>query len=105
LMHQQLTDQVKSEVFQSFSNYQESRQRMDVYEKAEQQAAENYRIVKDKHTNSLATTTDLLDADIDRLQAELNLRFSKADMLAAYCKLLQVSGQLDVPTIEALNAN
>ena len=105
LMHEQLTDQVKSEVFHSFSNYQESQQRMDVYKKAEQQAAENYRIVKDKHTNSLATTTDLLDADIDRLQAELNLRFSKADVLAAYCKLLQVSGQLDTPTIEALDAN
>jgi len=105
LMHEQLTDQVKSEVFHSFSNYQESRQRMDVYEKAEQQATENYRIVKDKHTNSLATTTDLLDADIDRLQAELNLRFSKADVLAAYCQLLKVSGQLNVPAIEALHAN
>jgi len=105
LLHDQLTDQVKSEVFHSYSDYQESQQRMDVYEKAEQQAKENYRIVKDKHINSLATTTDLLDADIDRLQSELNLRFSKADVLLAYCKLMEVSGQLDVTTVQSLHTN
>jgi len=105
LMHQQLTDKVKSEVFQSFSNYMESQQRMDVYKKAEQQAKENYRIVKDKHQNSLATTTDLLDADVDLLQSELNLRFSKADVLLAYCKLLEVSGQLDDKSMQLLHAN
>jgi len=104
-MHAQLEDQVKSEVFQSFSNYQESQQRMDVYKKAEQQAKENYRIVKDKHENSLATTTDLLDADVDLLQSELNLRFSKADVLLAYCKLLEVSGQLDAKSVQLIHAN
>ncbi len=105
LKHEQVTDQVKSEVFHSFSNYQESLQRINVYKKAEQQAKENYRIVKDKHNNSLATTTDLLDADVDQLQAELNLRFSEADVLLAYCKLLEVSGQLDVSAIQTLTAN
>lgn len=104
-LRNQLTDQVKSEVFRSVSNYEESRQRLDVYVKAEVQAKENYRIVKDKHTNSLATTTDLLDADIDRLQAELNLRFSKADVLLAYCKLLEVSGQLDPVSAQNLGSN
>ncbi len=100
LMQQQLTDKVKSEVFHSYSDYIESLQRMEVYEKANQQANENYRITKDKHDNSLATTTDLLDADVDRFQAELNLKFSKADAFFAYCKLLEVSGQLEVSTVE-----
>lgn len=102
LKHEQLTDQVKSEVFHSYSDYQESLQRMEVYEKAEVLAKENYRITKNKHSNSLATTTDLLDADIDLFQAELNLRFSKADALLAYCKLLEVSGQLNLSTIQGI---
>lgn len=105
LMHDQLTDKVKSEVYHSFSDYQESMERMVVYEKAEKQAKENYRITKDKHENSLATTTDLLDADIDQLKAVLNLRFSKVDVMLAYCKLLQVTGQLNEQSIEILNVN
>lgn len=104
LMHEQLTDQVKSEVFQSFSDYLESLQRMEVYAKAEQQAKENYRITKNKHDNSLATTTDLLDADVDQFQAELNLRFSKVDALLAYCRLLEVSGQLEATSVQSFTA-
>ncbi len=102
LMEEQLTDQVKREVFKSLSDYRESLLRMDVYKTAEKQAKENYRITKNKHDNNLATTTDLLDADVDLLQAELNLRFSKADALSAYCKLLEVSGQLEESTIQSL---
>lgn len=100
LMRAQLSDQVKSQVFKSFSDYQESVQRMAVYEKAKQQAEENYRIVKNKHQNSLATTTELLDADIDQFQARLNLKYSQVDAIMAYCKLLQVSGQLDAQKID-----
>lgn len=103
LMHDQLSDKVKSEVFKSFSDYEESVQRITVYEKARQQSAENYRITKNKHTNNLATTTELLDADIERFRAELNLKYAKADAILAYCKLLQVSGSLaDQESIDQL---
>ncbi len=104
-MHGQMVDKVKSEVYHSLNDYMLSIQRIQVYENAEKLANENYRITKDKHDNSLATTTDLLDADIEKFQAELNLRFSEVDAMYTYCKLLQVTGQLDEHSIENLSIN
>lgn len=102
LRQEQLTDKIKSEVFQSFSDYIESKERISVYKKANDQASENFRIVNNKHKNSLATTTELLDADVDQFQAKLNLKFAEVDAFIAYCKLLQVSGQLDLTSINHL---
>jgi outer membrane protein TolC len=50
--------------------------------------------VKNKFDNSLATTTDLLDADIAQLQARLSYTLSRADAFVAYHKLLQTAGLL-----------
>ena len=68
--------------------------KIDVYEKAIDQATENYKITKNKYDNSLVTTTELLDADVAQLQAKLNHAFAKADALVAYNKLLQSAGLL-----------
>lgn len=104
LMHEQLTDKIKSEVYKTFSNYQEQLQRIVVYETAKKQASENYRIVKNKHNNNLVTTTELLDADVEQFQAELNLEYAKVDAILAYCKLLQVTGQLEETKIYQVTA-
>jgi outer membrane protein TolC len=50
-----------------------AQKKMQVYQKAIDQATENYRITKNKYDNSLATTTDLLDANVAQLLARLNL--------------------------------
>jgi outer membrane protein TolC len=57
-----------------------------------EQATENYKIVLNKYNNSLATATDLLDADVARLQARMSFVFSQADTVVAYNKLLQSTG-------------
>jgi len=90
-----LADQIKYEVHEAYLGYLLALKKIDSYNKAVGQAAENYKIVKNKYDNTLATTTDLLDADIARLQTKLNHAFSKADAAAAYSKLLRVCGQLD----------
>lgn len=90
-----LTDGIHLDVVQSYENYLLSRKKMDTYIKAIEQSEENYRITKNKHDNNLATTTDLLDADVANLQAHLNYTFARADALVAYNKLLQASGILD----------
>ena len=87
-----LSDRVRLEVMQAYENYLLSYRKIDVYEKAVEQANENYRITKNKHDNSLVTTTDLLEADVAQLQAKLNYSFSKADALVAYKKLQQTAG-------------
>lgn len=87
-----LNDQVKLQVNKSYLDLLSSQKKVNVNGKAVEQANENYRITKNKYNNSLATTTDLLDADVAQLQAKLNYVFSKADAVVAYNKLLQVAG-------------
>ena len=93
-----LADEIQLEINQAYQNYLLSQKKIEVYDKAIAQAEENYRIVKNKFSNALATTTDLLDADVAQLQARLNSAFSKADASVAYNKLLQTAGLLDNKT-------
>jgi outer membrane protein len=89
-----LSDQIRIQVNQAYENYLSSRKKIDVYANAVEQATENYRIVKNKQINNLATTTDLLDADVAQLQARLNYAFAKSDAVVAYKKLQQAAGSL-----------
>lgn len=89
-----LSDAIRLQINQAYQNYLLSQKKIEVYNKAVEQAAENYRITKNKYDNSLVTTTDLLDADVAQLQAKLNYAFAKADAVGAYSKLLQVAGLL-----------
>lgn len=89
-----LTDQIKVEVQEAQENYALSQKQYKVYQEAVTQAGENYRIVKDKYDNGLSDTNDLLEADVQDLQAKLNEAFSKADIAQSYYELLNASGKL-----------
>jgi outer membrane protein TolC len=90
----QMTEQIKEETFQAQQNYTLSLKQSLVYEKAVEQASENYRIVKDKYDNSLSDTNDLLEADYQQLQAKINQALSKADVAQKYYELQFASGKL-----------
>lgn len=90
-----LSDGIRLQTAQAYQNYLSSQKKIDVYAKAVEQATENYRIVKNKYDNSLATTTDLLDADVAQLQAKLNYAFAQADATVAYNNLQQTAGTLN----------
>jgi outer membrane protein TolC len=92
---EQLTDVIRLQVNQAYQNYLSSQKKIDVYNTAVAQATENYRIVKNKYDNGLATVTDLLDADVAQLQAKLNQAFAASDATVAYNKLLQTAGLLN----------
>lgn len=92
---QMLNDNIRLQINQAYQGYLLSRKKMEVYQKAVEQAAENYRITKNKYDNALATTTDLLDADVAGLQTKLNLSNAAADAVVAYNKLLQTAGILN----------
>jgi outer membrane protein len=89
-----LTDAIRLQINQAYQNYLSSQKKIEVFEKAVEQAAENYRIIKNKYANSLATTTELLDADVAQLQARMNYAFAHSDAVVAYDKLLQSAGLL-----------
>jgi len=89
-----LSDRIRLETTQAYQNYLLSLKKIEVYKKAVDQANENYRITKNKYNVRIVTTTDLLEADVAQLQAQLNSVLSRADALVAYKKLQQTAGVL-----------
>jgi len=89
-----MDDYIKLDVSKSYLNLLSMRKKIDVSAKAVEQAEENYHIVKNKFDNSLATATDVLDANVAKLQATLSYTLSRAEAFVAYHKLLQTSGLL-----------
>ncbi len=89
-----LDDNIRLQVNKNYFALLSSRKKIEVYFKAVDQATENFRIVKNKFDNSLASTSDLLDADLAKLQATLSYTLARADAFVAYNKLLQTTGVL-----------
>lgn len=89
-----LEDNITIQVSKAYLTLMNNRRKIEVNEMALEQAKENYRIVKNKFDNSLATTTELLDADVAHFQANLKYTLSRADAFVAYTHLLQTTGML-----------
>ena len=90
-----LNDAIRLQINQAYQNVVLSQKKIDVYQKAIEQATENYKITKNKYDNTLVTTTELLEAEVAELQAKLNYAFANADAMVAYNKLLQSAGVLN----------
>ncbi|RIV41954.1 TolC family protein [Flagellimonas pelagia] len=88
------TDKVKVQVENANQEYELALKTHNMYLKSEEQAKENYRIVKDKYDNGLADTNDLLDADVQQLQARIQLAYAEANITQRYYELLTAKGQL-----------
>ena len=78
-----MNDNIQMQVSKNYLALISNRKKIEVYAKAAEQANENYRIVKNKFDNNLATTSDLLDADVAKLQANLSYTLAKADAFVA----------------------
>jgi outer membrane protein len=89
-----LDEKIRLQVSKAYEDYILSLKKTEVYESAITQALENYRITNNKYNNGLATLTDLLDADLARLKAQLNKANSAADVTVAYANLQQSAGVL-----------
>lgn len=90
-----LADNIHLSINRAYQDYLVNQKKIDMYQKAIDQSEENYKIVKNKQENNLATTTDLLEADVANVQAKLNRAFAKADAMVAYTKLLETAGLLN----------
>lgn len=88
----QTTDNVKSEVYQSYLAYSEALDKTRVSAKAVDQAHENMRVTESRYNNSLALVSDLTDAQAAQIQAEISLIIARADAQIAYYKLQKSSG-------------
>ena len=91
----QLQDGIKTEAFTALKNYQLNIKKIELADKTVQQAKENQRIMKNRFTGEVSVFSDLLDADAQVFQAELNLINAKCDAQVAYYKYLKAIGQLN----------
>lgn len=89
-----LTDYIKIQVQKAIEDYELALKQSSVYGQAVAQSTENYRIVKDKYDNGLSDTNDLLEADVEQLNATINKALAKANIIQKYYELLSVTGQL-----------
>ncbi len=89
-----LKENIKIDVERASEDYKLALKQDVVYKQAVEQTTENYRIIKDKYDNGLADTNDLLDADVEQLNAKINQAYTKANIIEKYYQLLGKSGQL-----------
>ena len=92
--HEILTENIKIQNQAALENYNLTLKQNLVYEEAVAQATENYRIVKDKNDNGLATTTELLEADTESLNSKLNYALSRANSFLKYYEMQSAAGNL-----------
>lgn len=89
-----LNDNIRLSINRAYQNFLSAQKRIEVQGKSVVNATENYRITKNKHDNSLVTTTELLDANVALLESKIALEEAKADIVVAYNSLLEQSGIL-----------
>jgi outer membrane protein TolC len=95
-----LEQNIRMEVAESYENYFCALKKMDVQQKALENAKENNRITKNKYDNNLVNTTELLDAENALLEAQINVATAKADIVSAYYTLLDKAGTINTQTVK-----
>ncbi|MBL3657853.1 TolC family protein [Fulvivirga sediminis] len=87
-------DNVRREIYRDYANYQNELKKLQTLEVASSQATENYRITNNSYKNSVALLTDVLEAQVQQLQAQVNEMHAKADATISYYQLAKDSGIL-----------
>jgi outer membrane protein len=92
LQETQLAENVSLEVHRSALNLRRSRQKLAVAQLAVEQAGENLRVVSDKYRSGLATSTELLDAEVALLQSQTQLSGARVELALSRAALVRAVG-------------
>jgi outer membrane protein TolC len=90
---EKLNDNIEVEVYQSYLNLIKSQEKVDVSKLSLEQSSENYRITSEKYSEQLATSTDLIDAEVSELMAATNLTSSLIEYNLAKVRLEKAVGR------------
>lgn len=93
-IHKDVEDGVRQQVKEAYLRYTEALLQIDVAKTNKAQADENARITKNAYFNQAALITDLLDADIQALQARFDLASAKITAQYKYYTLQNIIGIL-----------
>lgn len=91
--YEKLVENIKLEVHSNYLNLLKTEEKVKVNKIALEQASENYRIVAEKYNLQLASSTDLIDAETLKLQAETNLKIAEVDFQIARARLEKSIGR------------
>ena len=94
LMVTEAQEKAKIELNKAIKNFELNIKKVGVFKEALEQANENLRIVTNKNQNGLADTDQLLEADVQQLQAEINYKLSQGDRQIAWYQVLYLNGTL-----------
>jgi len=89
------TDQIKTEVNQTYQNYVQAQNRIRILQTAVTQAQENDKMTESRYTNNVATATERVDAQTQLYAALVNMELARADARLAYYTLLKSTGTLN----------
>lgn len=78
----------------SYVKYQEAIQQADILNDAKRLADENYKITEAKYLNQLAVQAEMIDAQNQKLQSELDFANAEINVLYQYYNLLKSTGTL-----------
>lgn len=78
----------------AYVKYQESIQQADILNDAKKLAEENYNITEAKYLNQLAVQAEMIDAQNQKLQSELDYANAEINVLYQYYNLLKSTGTL-----------
>lgn len=90
----QLKENIQMEVYSNYLNLIKTEEKVKVNKEALDQSFENYRITSEKYNTQLATSTELIDAETLKLQAETNLKTAEVDFQIAKVKLEKSLGRV-----------
>ena len=88
-----LREGIQLEVYKNYLTLKSSLDKVSVNKLAVESAQENYRITKSKYNQQLATSTDLIDAEVELLNAKTNLTTSLVDQEIAKVELNKSVGR------------
>lgn len=91
--YDQLRENIQMEVQKNYFDLLKNEEKISVNKIALEQAKENYRITAEKYDLQIVSSTDLIDSESLKLQAETNLKTAEADYQIAKTNLLKSLGR------------
>ena len=88
-----LKEKIELEVYNSYLSLLSEKEKINISKLAVESAKENYRLTENKYNNQLATSTDLIIAQTELLDAKTKLAVSIADYQLAIVKLEVSAGR------------
>ena len=87
-----LKAQIKSEAYEAYYDFCEKSKKIEVSQKSVSQAEENLRLINNKYSERIVSSSDVLDAEALLSKARADYTNSLCDRKIAEAKLLKVSG-------------